>query len=373
MSFNVKYRPSSFSDMVGQRLNAVVLDQMVKTNSVPSALLFSGPRGTGKTTAARILAGALNPDEREEILAGRSLSVIEIDAASNGSVADVRSLVEQLQYGVGADSRVIILDEAHSITREGFNALLKTLEEPPPAVVFVLVTTEPHKLPDTILSRLTEFEFRRVSSADILVRLVHICTAEELTVLPELLQRIADSADGSVRDAVKTLDFTIRAGVNTVEEFDELFGSKDAAPYLLAAVLTGDAAKIYSSLDRLMADVGDARVLSSGLADLFADLFVLQAGGDIKAAGAALDLRVRLAKAVNADSLYAAASVLWDLRTKIRPSEDALSSLRLALMLIAKRLGQETAVSVNRVVETKSQVESKVEERPLSLSELQQT
>lgn len=379
--FTSKYRPKSFHDMVGQTLNAVVLQQMVNTGSVPSALLFRGPRGTGKTTAARILAMELNPLERESILRGTSISVIEIDAASNGSVADIRALTEQLEYNVGAENRVVILDEAHSITRDGFNALLKTLEEPPAGVVFVLVTTEPNKIPETILSRVTEFEFRRVSPRDIHTRLAQIATKESLPLPPELLERIAETCDGSVRDAIKMLDFSARTGTETVEQFDEFFGVKDYGPDLFAALLTNDHSKIFAQLDRILQDTGDYRLVTTVLADTFRDIFVLKAGGEVSASGDSLRKRVLLAKAAPTNPMYPAVQVLWDLKTKVRWSEDQRAALELALVLVADKLTEGQSRTVGRVEQSDqsvtpvavptSPVASKEDEpRELSLSEL---
>lgn len=374
-SLTLAYRPRSFSDMVGQRINAAVLQQMVATDSVPSGLLFSGPHGVGKTTAARILAAELNPDERAEVVSGSSLAVIEIDAASNGSVADVRSLIDKLRYSVGARKRVVIFDEAHSITREGFNALLKTLEEPPAGVVFVLVTTEPQKLPDTILSRLTEFEFRRVGAEDIHSYLQHIVNAENLNLAPDLVATVASSSKGSVRDAIKLLDFSVRAGVSSVEQFEELFGSRDASPYLMAALIGKGLGTVYSLLDTFLDAGGDPRTLTNDLCDLVADMFTIQGGGEPKTSGRDLEMRHKLSKAVTPDDLYAVAAMLWDLRTKIRLSDDHLSSLRLVLALVHRGLSVRKSANprVTPDISRPVAVDSTKEERSLTLSEIQQS
>lgn len=371
----LKYRPQRFGDMVGQKLNSVVLQQMVKAGSVPDAILFDGPRGTGKTSAARILAMELNPNERESILAGTSLSVIEIDAASHGSVNDVRGLAEQLGYSVGAEKRVVILDEAHSITREGFNALLKILEEPPAGVVFVLVTTEPSKIPETVLSRVMEFEFRRVAPEDILARLVHIAEAESIELPRDLIERISEDADGSVRDAVKNLDFVHRAEVTTVDQYLELTGRKDYGPLLLASMLSNDPAKIFSALDRVLLDTGDPRVVTTALTDVIRDVFILKAGGEVTASGVALYHRVQLAKRIHAPGLYLAVQVLWDLKTRVRWNEDQRAALSVALILAADKLGGDRVnETVTPDVPSTSEVASDQDApRALSLSELQQS
>lgn len=372
----LKYRPQSFDSIVGQRLSAVVLQQMVATNSVPHGILFSGPRGTGKTSMARILAMELNPSDREEILSGRSLAVIEIDAASHGSVADIRSLSEQLGYSVGAERRVVILDEAHSITREGFNALLKTLEEPPPGVVFVLVTTEPQKLPDTILSRVMEFEFRRIAPEELLTRVLDVARLEEIELADGLAGALVESADGSARDALKYLDFVHRAEIKSVEEFTELIGKKDYGPQLLGTLLTNDHARIFSLVDEILLETGDPRVVGSALTDIIADVFALKAGGEVKASGKAWERRVKLAKITPNAALYDAVQILWDLKTRVRWSEDQRAALYVALILVADKLteGREREVEEPVTPSTPeiSEVASEEGARTLSLSELQQ-
>jgi DNA polymerase-3 subunit gamma/tau len=370
----LKYRPQRFDDMVGQRLTSVVLKQMVAEGSVPNAILFDGPRGTGKTSAARILAMELNPDERDNILGGTSLAVIEIDAASNGSVADIRSLVEQLRFSVGAEKRVVILDEAHSITREGFNALLKTLEEPPPGVIFVLVTTEPQKLPDTILSRVMEFEFRRVPPSELLTLVNKVALAEDIDLPAELATKLAEVADGSARDAIKNLDFIVRADIKTVEQFDELTGRKDVGPILFASLLTGDHSKIFKVFDELMMQTGDPRVVSNALSDLITDLFILLAGGEVSASGKALEHRIKLAQLVSVDALYAAVSIIWDLKTRVRASEDQRTALAAALVLVSNKLVALREVETKTADTSVSSEVASEQNAPhvLSLSEIQQ-
>jgi DNA polymerase-3 subunit gamma/tau len=374
-SLTAKYRPTTFADMVGQRLTAVVLNQMVENDSVPQALLFSGPYGTGKTSCARILSGGLNPDERDAILDGTSLAVIEIDAASNGSVDDMRGLRDQLRYSVGVKHRTVIIDEAHMVTREGFNALLKIIEEPPQGTVFILVTTEPSKIPDTILSRLTEFEFRRVSPQELLERIIHVAQAEKIEIAHELAVKLAEDADGSVRDAIKNLDFVTRARISTVEHYIELTGQKDVGPLLFASLLTGDHAKIFAVLDHLLLETGDPRVLGTALSDLIVDLFVLKSDGHVKAAGKALEYRLKLAKAVPSDNLFAAVQLLWELKTKVRWSEDQRAALATALILVADKLNDgRTFGAVTPDAPAPSQVPSEQSApRALSLSEVQQS
>ena len=183
---HLKYRPQTFADIIGQRFHTVVLGRMVELDQVPQGLLFSGPSGTGKTTTARIIAAGLKASD-----------VIEVDAASNGGVAEVRKLLDVVKYSTGGSYRVVILDEAHSITKQGFEVLLKTLEEPPPATIFVLLTTEPHKIPPAVLSRLLEFQFRSVTAAAILDRLKFIVAQEGLETDIRLLAHLALTLDAA--------------------------------------------------------------------------------------------------------------------------------------------------------------------------------
>ncbi len=222
MSYQVlarKYRPQLFEDVVAQEHVTRTLRNAVSNDRVGSGYLFSGPRGTGKTTTARILAKALNcvngPTATPcgecstctEIAAGSSLDVLEIDAASNTGVDDIRTLRENVRYlPTGGKKRIYIIDEVHRLSGAAFDALLKTLEEPPAHVVFIFATTEPLKVPETILSRTQRFDFRRVSTADLTDHLRKIAQLEGLEVDENALQLLARKADGSVRDSLSLLD-----------------------------------------------------------------------------------------------------------------------------------------------------------------------
>ncbi|MCX7622464.1 MAG: DNA polymerase III subunit gamma/tau, partial [Thermomicrobium sp.] len=215
-----KYRPQTFEELVGQEAIARTLRNAVALGRVAHAYLFCGPRGTGKTSTARLLAKAVNclePDPWRRpcnrcaacraIASGAAVDIVEIDAASNRGVDDIRDLREKVKYApVELRTKFYIIDEAHQLTRDAFNAFLKTLEEPPPHVVFVLATTEPDKLPDTVASRCQRFDFRRLPVDQVVERLRFVCTQEGIPADEATLALIARRATGSLRDALGLLE-----------------------------------------------------------------------------------------------------------------------------------------------------------------------
>jgi len=222
MSYQViarKWRPQTFADLVGQQHVTETLANAIKNNRVAHAYIFSGARGVGKTTAARILAKALNCvkgptpepcgvcDSCKEIAAGTSLDVIEIDAASNRGIDQIRELREMVRYAAtGGRYKIVILDEAHQLTDEASNALLKTLEEPPEKVIFILATTQPDDLADTIKSRAQLFQFRALTFAEISEAIARIAKAEKLKIDSGAVAVIARAAEGSLRDSLSLLE-----------------------------------------------------------------------------------------------------------------------------------------------------------------------
>ena len=261
MSYQViarKWRPQTFQDLVGQQHVTETLKNAIVNNRVAHAYIFSGARGVGKTTAARILAKALNCvkgptpepcgvcDSCKEIAAGTSLDVIEIDAASNRGIDQIRELREMVRYAPAASrTKVVILDEAHMLTGEASNALLKTLEEPPDRVVFVMATTEPENLEDTIRSRSQHFHFRALTFAEITKRLEEIAQKEELTIEPGAMAVIARMAEGSLRDALSLLEQARAYCGDTIpdDQVRALLGvvPEDALEELVGAIAAGSA------------------------------------------------------------------------------------------------------------------------------------
>lgn len=319
----LKYRPQQFSEIIGQHINAIVLDRMVATEKVPQGLLFAGPRGSGKTSMARILANALDAGEPTEV-----------DAASHGLVADVREMIETLRYSTGNKYRVVIYDEAHSMTKEAFNALLKTLEEPPSGTIFILVTTEPEKIPETVKSRLMEFTFRKVTPITITERLLHIIREEKIQVDKDLLTYIVDRADGSVRDAIMALDQCWKAGITSKAEYMQMSGEEDVAPDLILAMLTKDHSYIFQTLEDMAQRVPDPAKIATSLNDTLKDILILRAGGAIEATGEGLAKRKTIASVLEPERVVASMRMLWEMKTKIRAASNPKSNLDLAVVLI---------------------------------------
>ena len=245
-----KWRPKNFNEIVGQDHISQTISNALKSDRLPHALLFTGPRGTGKTSSARILAKALRCPNSENyipcdkcsecdlISSGQSLDVLEIDGASNNGVDAVRELRDSLGYMPSSGKfKVYIIDEVHMLSGSAFNALLKTLEEPPEHIKFVLATTEAHKIPNTILSRCQRFDFRRIPTRKIAEHLESICKEENLKFEPEALWALARQGDGSMRDSQSLLDqvITFADGSLTLEKVVSALGLTDRS--LLTATL----------------------------------------------------------------------------------------------------------------------------------------
>ena len=200
---SLKWRPSEFSEIIGQDHISKALSNAIELDRVAQAFIFSGPRGVGKTTAARVLAKKIN----NVMDLNQSIDIFEMDAASNRGIDEIRQLRENVQYAPSQGKyKIYIIDEAHMLTKEAFNALLKTLEEPPPHVIFIFATTELHKMPDTIVSRTQRYDFKRIQNDDIVSRMEYILEQEKILFDKESFAKIADKADGSMRDALSILD-----------------------------------------------------------------------------------------------------------------------------------------------------------------------
>jgi DNA polymerase-3 subunit gamma/tau len=280
------------------------------------------------------------------VRAGTSLDVIEVDAASHGLVDDIRRLRDLALYATPGSCRVVLLDEAHSMGRAAFDAVLKILEEPPDRTVFILLTTEPGRIPRTVASRCMPFSFRRVAPAVIQQRLAEICEREQISAEPGLLAAISSRADGGVRDAVMLLDQCWAAGAATEEHLCQLTGEDDFAPNLIAAML--EPALLYRELGAggLLDRLGDYQLIGTRLVGCLRDILVLHAGGEVTAQGTPLEARRSLAARLTGGQVVSAMSVLWSLRTKVRAGSDSRSGLELALVMASEALRPKAEAAV---------------------------
>ncbi|HSQ88966.1 DNA polymerase III subunit gamma/tau [Romboutsia sp.] len=292
------YRPQNFEDVVGQEHITRTLKNQIESNNVGHAYLFSGTRGTGKTSTAKIFARAVNClnsvnqepcnecDACKDILNDNIMDVVEIDAASNNSVDDIRELRESVKYSpTKAKYKVYIIDEVHMLSQGAFNALLKTLEEPPSYIIFILATTEPHKIPATILSRCQRFDFKRVTVSDMTARMKKICKEENIEVEDKALNLISRNAQGALRDALSILDQCISFGDNKIEYKDvvELLGTVNIEQLFEMAqfIINEDTKKSLQTLNEFVIWGKDIRNLINDLIDHFRNLMVCKVSTDL--------------------------------------------------------------------------------------------
>jgi len=286
-----KYRPGTFDDVIGQSHVVQTLMNSIATKRIAHAFLFSGTRGVGKTTVARILAKALNCEQGptgtpcntcancQEITQGTSVDVVEIDGASNTSVDDVREIRENVKFTpFRGQYRVYIIDEVHMLSNSAFNALLKTLEEPPSHVVFIFATTEIHKIPATILSRCQHYNFRRISKAEIVQRLRHVADQDGLTIEDRSLMALARASEGSMRDGLSLLDQIIAFGGNTIrhEDLEALLGAvpQERIRAMVEAVIQQDSAKALQVIAALLDQGHDVRAYCADLVEYVRNMLV---------------------------------------------------------------------------------------------------
>ena len=295
--FYRKWRPRTFGELVGQGVVTQTLSRAVALGRVSHAYLFCGPRGTGKTSAARILAKAANclaPDEGEPdntcalcVAANeaRSLDLVEIDAASNRGIDDIRNLSDKIHFTPNESRyRVYIIDEVHMLTEPAFNALLKTLEEPPGHAIFILATTEAHKVPLTIVSRCQRYDFRRISADDITAKLAELCAAEQVEYEEEALQLVARAAGGSLRDAENLLEQAVVSynGVLTDASLRDMLemGGDELALQLVEHVASGSVKDGLALIDQFARDGSDLRHLLTGVLEHLRGAMLLSAVGE---------------------------------------------------------------------------------------------
>lgn len=293
-----KWRPQGFDSLVGQEAVRTALTNALETGRIAHAYLFAGPRGTGKTSTAKILAKAVNCEHGPtpnpcnkcqncvRINDGTSMDVFEIDAASNRGIDEIRDLREKVAFApVNGRYKVYIIDEVHMLTTEAFNALLKTLEEPPPHVIFILATTEPHKIPATIHSRCQRFDFKRVTDSDIVKRLREVADGSGIAADDDALQLIAVQADGGMRDALSLLDqcgvMAERVSAETVRSVLGIVGRK-ALRKLVKAVGEGNVPKALELLETLLAGGKDVKQIITELAEYLRAVLLYKASPEYR-------------------------------------------------------------------------------------------
>ncbi len=363
MSYQVlarKWRPETFDEVVGQPTLTRTLKNALASGRIGHAFLLSGARGVGKTTTARILAKALNcakgdgptPDpcgacpSCKEIRAGASLDVQEIDGATNNGVEQVRELRESARYNPARDRfKIWIIDEVHMLSTGAFNALLKTLEEPPPRVKFIFATTEYHKIPDTILSRCQQYDFRMIPARELLAHLRRVADGEKIRVSDEALGRVARAAEGSVRDALSLFDQVLAFSGNDVkdEELTALLGLIDRELLLKAssAAVAGDSLAVLELVEGL-ADYGaDYRNFTRELLLHFRELLLLKLAPEESGLLSSIlpEERARmnpLAEAFSEEDLLRVFDVLTQAETDLRLAPDPRVTLELALLKLVQ-------------------------------------
>ena len=391
MSYEVlaqKWRPQSFQDVVGQTHVITTLKNQILSNRIGHAYLFWGPRGTGKTTVARILAKAVNCPNRQqetefsqastaepcndcqfcsEISQGRSFDVVEMDAASNRGIDPIRELRENTKLAPAAcQYKIYIIDEAHMLTPEAFNALLKTLEEPPPHVIFILATTEHHRIPKTIVSRCQDFDFRYMEQDQIMGRLQAICEAEDVHVDTQGLSLISQQSEGCLRDAENLLE-RLTASIGKELEVDQInqilgFGSSHLINQLIDAILRTDLPAALQSLDKLVKNGTDLTQCLHQQITCFRNLRLLAIGSSlesiIQTSKSELELMKQKAHLASPERLSRIIKIL--MRTSSEIKQHGYAQIHLESALIDACSIQE-GVQLTKILKRLSEIEDKID------------
>ena len=383
------YRPKTFGDVVGQEHIVKTLKNQIKNNNIGHAYLFSGTRGTGKTSTAKIFARAvncLNPINEEpcneceiciDTLNDNIMDIVEIDAASNNSVDDIRELRESVKYTPSkAKYKVYIIDEVHMLSQGAFNALLKTLEEPPSYVIFILATTEPHKIPATILSRCQRFDFKRVSSKDIASRMSYICKKENIEAEEKALSLIARNSQGALRDALSILDQCISFGNEKIEYNDviELLGTVniDELFELSQSIIDENTKKSLEILNEFIIWGKDIRNLINDLIDHFRNLMVCKVSKDldeiISLPEESIERLKEQSQNVNINDLIRILNILSETQDSMKSSSNTRILSEVTIMKIAQPMFDESKEALIKRIEN---LEEKIESGNIKVSTVQ--
>ncbi|BDX49683.1 DNA polymerase III subunit gamma/tau [Enterococcus faecalis] len=349
------WRSQRFDDVVGQKAITQTLKNAIVQKKTSHAYLFTGPRGTGKTSAAKIFAKAINCKHSQDgepcnvcetcvaITEGRLNDVIEIDAASNNGVEEIRDIRDKAKYApTQAEYKVYIIDEVHMLSTGAFNALLKTLEEPPQNVIFILATTEPHKIPLTIISRTQRFDFKRISTQDIVDHMAHIMQEMALDYEEQALYVIGRAAEGGMRDALSILDQTISFSDEkvTLEDAMQVTGSLtyEMMDHYIQCCVAGDVERALEGLESILGEGKEARRFLEDLLLYCRDLLMYQQAPKLLAekAGTLTEAFKELATQTPAEKIYQLIQILSDTQNEIRFTNNANIYLEVATVKLAK-------------------------------------
>jgi DNA polymerase-3 subunit gamma/tau len=362
--FALKWRPKNFDEIIGQNHIVLTLKSQLKNNRLAHAYLFAGPRGVGKTSTARILAKALNCKEGltvnpcqkcascTEITQSRSLDVIEIDGASNRGIDEIRVLRENVKFAPANNRfKIYIIDEVHMLTTEAFNALLKTLEEPPAFVKFIFATTQPHKVIPTILSRCQRFDFRRISVMEIIGQLEKIVREENLDVDKDVLFALAKSSDGSLRDAESVLDqlVSFSKGKISLKDVISVLGlvEQEALFEITDKIIRKDALGALALFNRIVDEGKDISLFLTNLIEHFRNLMIAKvARADTKLIDLPAEICLRLleqAQAVSLEEIFSAFNTLVNTQEMTK----RLDSMRIPLEISLVKLAHDKRLSSN--------------------------
>lgn len=382
------YRPQDFKSVAGQRHVVTTLQNAIKLNKVAHAYLFSGPRGTGKTSMAKIMAKALNcvhgpttePCNECEICKGITKGtisdIVEIDAASNNGVDEIRDLRDKVKY-LPSECRykVYIIDEVHMLSQGAFNALLKTLEEPPSHVIFILATTEPHKIPATILSRCQRFDFKSLDKADIVERLQYVLNAENIKATPEAVDLIAESSEGGMRDALSLLDQSISYSTDDVISEDDVLAvsgniSSQIILHMLKEALESNSAEVLKSLGEIISDGKEIPRIINDVIIFLRDALLAKIGSSnsLKSAYKTEEYQVFLAKISN-EIIYKWLDILNDTLNNIKFTTQKRAYLELGLLKMADGHLNDYASLLGRVEALERQIALGVTVMPVQNNE----
>ena len=382
------YRPQDFKSVAGQRHVVTTLQNAIKLNKVAHAYLFSGPRGTGKTSMAKIMAKALNcvhgpttePCNECEICKGIAKGtisdIVEIDAASNNGVDEIRDLRDKVKY-LPSECRykVYIIDEVHMLSQGAFNALLKTLEEPPSHVIFILATTEPHKIPATILSRCQRFDFQSLDKADIVERLQYVLNAENIKATPEAVDLIAESSEGGMRDALSLLDQSISYSTDDVISEDDVLAvsgniSSQIILHMLKEALESNSAEVLKSLGEIISDGKEIPRIINDVIIFLRDALLAKIGSSnsLKSAYKTEEYQVFLAKISN-EIIYKWLDILNDTLNNIKFTTQKRAYLELGLLKMADGHLNDYASLLGRVEALERQIALGVTVMPVQNNE----